>query len=166
MSQTKPQFDALVAEHGPAIGRVAAAFERDTGLREDLTQDILLAIWQALPKFRGDAPLQHFVLRIAHNRAASHALKASRAPRSAELDARMPAETPTVEAQAMHSESAQRLLAAVQQLPVDDRQLVTLALEGLPYKDIADLLDLTVNHVGVKLNRARKRLKTMMEGRQ
>lgn len=164
MSKSHGQFDALVAEHGPAIGRVAAAFERDAALREDLTQDILLAIWQALPKFRGDAPLQHFVLRIAHNRAASHALKASRAPRSAELDARMPAATPNLETQAMQSESAQRLLAAVQQLPVDDRQLVTLALEGLPYKDIAALLDLTVNHVGVKLNRARKRLKTLMEG--
>lgn len=164
MSKAHGQFDALVAEHGPAIGRVAAAFERDTALREDLTQDILLAIWQALPKFRGDAPLQHFVLRIAHNRAASHALKASRAPRSAELDDRMPAATPNLETQAMQSESAQRLLAAVQQLPVDDRQLVTLALEGLPYKDIANLLDLTVNHVGVKLNRARKRLKTLMEG--
>ena len=157
-------FDALVAEHGPAIGRVAAAFERDAALREDLSQDILLAIWQALPKFRGDAPLQHFVLRIAHNRAASHALKASRAPRSTELDARMPAATPNLETQAIQSESAQRLLAAVQQLPVDDRQLVTLALEDLAYKDIADLLDLTVNHVGVKLNRARKRLKTTMEG--
>ena len=164
MSQSGVQFDALVAEHGAAIGRVAAAFERDAALREDLSQDILLAIWQALPKFRGDAPLQHFVLRIAHNRAASHALKASRAPRSAELDPRMPAATPNLETQAMHSESAQRLLAAVQQLPVADRQLVTLALEGLPYKDIAELLDMSVNLVGVRLNRARKRLKSHMEG--
>lgn len=153
-------------EHGPAIGRVAAAFERDPGLREDLAQDILLAIWQALPKFRGDAPVQHFVLRIAHNRAASHALKASRAPRSTELDPRLPAGTPTLEAQAIHGQSAQRLLAAVQQLSVDDRQLVTLALEGLAYKDIADLLDTSVNVIGVRLNRARKRLKTLMEGPQ
>ena len=164
MSPVGIDFEALVAEHGAAIGRVAAAFERDAGLREDLAQDILLAIWQALPSFRNDAPLQHFVLRIAHNRAASHALKASRQPRSTALDERLPSHTPPLDTQAIQGEAAQRLLAAVQQLSVADRQLVALALEGLSYKEIASLLELSVNLVGVRLNRARTRLKTLMEG--
>jgi RNA polymerase sigma factor (sigma-70 family) len=50
-------------------------------------------------------------------------------------------------------------------LPVGQRQLVVLALEGLRYDEIADLLGITVGNVGVRLNRARAALREQLEER-
>ena len=47
---------------------------------------------------------------------------------------------------------------AVRELPMGQRQLVTLALEGLSYAEMAEVLDISGNLVGVRLNRARKAL--------
>ena len=49
----RPTFDSVVAEHGAAIARIAAAFEANAARRDELGQEILLAIWQSLPRFRG-----------------------------------------------------------------------------------------------------------------
>ena len=62
----------LVSEHERAIRRLASSYERDVGRRQDLVQDIWLALWQALPGFRGDCSERTFVFRIAHNRGVSH----------------------------------------------------------------------------------------------
>mgnify|MGYP003342920785 CR=1 FL=1 len=62
-------FEALLAEHGAMLRRIASAYEADRERRRELEQDILLAVWRALPKHRGDAPLRHFIARVAHNRA-------------------------------------------------------------------------------------------------
>ena len=56
---------AGVAEHGPLISRIAMSYEADPALREDLTQQIFLAVWQALPSYRADASLKTFIARIA-----------------------------------------------------------------------------------------------------
>lgn len=151
-------FDALVAEYGPAIRRVAASYERDIALAEDLTQEMLVAIWRAWPTFRGEASARTFVLRIAHNRGASHAMTQSRQPRSTDELPDMASPEGSALDRAERQEQADRLLAAVRALPLAQRQLVTLALEGLSYAEMATVLDITSNLVGVRLNRARSAL--------
>ena len=62
----------LLHEHDRALRRLAASYERDPSRQQDLVQDIWLAVWQALPRFRGECSERTFVFRIAHNRAVSH----------------------------------------------------------------------------------------------
>ena len=62
----------LLQEHDRALRRMAASYERDPSRRQDLVQDIWLAVWQALPRFRNECSERTFVFRIAHNRAVSH----------------------------------------------------------------------------------------------
>lgn len=61
-------FDEVIDTHGPALWRLTAGYARQHADRNDLYQEILLAVWRALPSFRGDASLRTFVLRIGHNR--------------------------------------------------------------------------------------------------
>jgi RNA polymerase sigma factor (sigma-70 family) len=61
-------------------------------------------------------------------------------------------------------QQGQRLLDAVQRLPVNQRQVVTLMLEGLSYADIADVLGLTETNVGARLTRARQTLRQLLGG--
>src|ERR1700721_2676354 len=73
--ELEAQFDRILSEHGAAISRLAFGYETVAGVREELVQDIALAIWQALPHFRGECSERTFVYRIAHNRALSHVWK-------------------------------------------------------------------------------------------
>lgn len=61
-------------------------------------------------------------------------------------------------------ELVEKLYRAIQTLPDFDRALVLLALDGLAYREIAEVTGLTESHVGVALLRARKRLAEQMKG--
>ena len=63
------QWERLMREHGPSVMRLAAAHESNPANRDDLVQEIALALWKALPQFRGECSERTLVFRIAHNRA-------------------------------------------------------------------------------------------------
>ena len=51
--EAPPEFRSIVETHGAMLQRIAAAYEANPALREDLSQEILLAVWRALPSWRG-----------------------------------------------------------------------------------------------------------------
>lgn len=155
-------FDALLREHGAAIARLAAAFERNPAHRDDLEQEILLAIWQALPSFRGDSSLKTFVLRIAHNRAVDHVLAHRRRLDREPLEDTLPDPQADPARRASLHQRAEQLLHAVRRLPLAQRELVTLALEGLNHQEIAGILGISLNNVAVRLSRARADLQRQL----
>jgi RNA polymerase sigma-70 factor (ECF subfamily) len=157
-----PSFDEVVQQFGPMIRRIAKSHEADQGLAEELAQDILFALWRALPSFRGEGSLRAFVARIAGNRSLAHVKRALRRGRSTELDEGIPAPGASPEASVIAGERQARLLAAVRALPLGPRQVVILTLEGLGAGEIAAVLGTTPNAVAVRLSRARQTLKTLM----
>lgn len=157
------RFASLMAEHGGMLLRFAASFERNRQAREDLMQDIMLAVWQALPAFRGESSLKTYVLGVAHRRCASHVMRAMGQPQHEELDEEWADEQPGPEVLAGLSQQQQRLLEALRRIPLGQRQLVLLALEGMRYEEIAGMLGISVNNVGVRLNRAKAALKEALE---
>jgi RNA polymerase sigma-70 factor (ECF subfamily) len=156
------EFATLLHEHAGLLSRIAASYEADPSLRDDLLQDVALALWRALPTWRGEASLKTFVARVAHNRGASHVIGRTRQPRTRELDEALadPAHGP--ERHAQLEQKRLRLQDAVRALPLNLRQVVTLALEGFSHEEIAAALGIRTNNVAVRLNRARKALKTAL----
>src|SRR5438876_12434273 len=71
-------LDEVIRAHGDALERVAWGYVDNAPDREDLMQEILVALWRALPRFRGGAPLRTSVLRVAPNRAPRSALRRRR----------------------------------------------------------------------------------------
>lgn len=156
-------FDELLDEYSGALRRVAASYEADPSLREDLFQDICLAIWKALPSFRADASLRTFIYRIAHNRGLTHGWKEGRLPSPLDEPEVVADRAPSPEAEADRAQRRVRLQEAIRQLPIGSRQVLTLRLEGLSFKEIAEITGLTENNVTVRASRARKRLKQVLE---
>ncbi len=152
-------FDALLAAYGPALGRLASSYSRTAGEREDLLQEIAMAIWGALPRFRGECSERTFLFRIAHNRAIAHVSR-RRLP-TVEADGELEVEdaTPDPERALSSEQQGRRLLAAVHRLPAGYAQAVTLMLEGLNYQEIADVLGISETNVGARLTRARAMLR-------
>ena len=161
------RFNRIMREYGPALSRLAWGYEKIAGAREELTQEIALAVWQALPHFRGECSERTFVYRIAHNRGLTHVCR--RQPAHEPLDELPPMSEPVdprprPEQQVAINRQRDRLRSAVQRLPLTYRQVVMLMLEELPHAEIADVLGITESNVAVRLNRARKALKEAMEG--
>ena len=158
------RYERILREHGPALRRAAGGYEFDPARREDLFQDICLAIWQALPRFRGEASERTFVFRIAHNRGLTH--RSRRPATAADLteaeEIADPAASP--EAALQDGQRRKRLREAVHRLPLEPRQVLTMALEGLTPREIADVLGLTENNVAVRLTRARRLLRASLTG--
>ena len=159
----KPPFERIVAEHGPLISCIAMSYEADPALREDLTQQIFLAVWQALPAYRADASLKTFIARIAQNRAISYVAKQVRQPPVAELPEVLEAEQPNPEESAIGANERHVLLEATRRLPLPQRQVIVLVLEGFDYAEIAEMLNIAPNALALRLNRAKAALKTMLE---
>lgn len=161
------RYVRLLQEHDRALRRLAASYERDPSKQQDLVQDIWLAVWQALPRFRGDCSERTFVFRIAHNRAVSHVDHWQRR-RTDSLDEYAPLAAPEPDPE--HALSTQqrheRLRTAVQALPVGLRQIVVLSLEGLSHAEVAEIVGITENNVAVRLTRARAALARLMGARE
>jgi RNA polymerase sigma factor (sigma-70 family) len=161
------RFDRLLREHGPAVRRLAGGYERDEARQQDLAQEIWLAVWQALPQFRGEASERTFVFRIAHNRAVTHIQHWQRR-RTEPLDdeAPVPDGAPDPEHALTQQQRLERLRGAVQTLPIGLRQVVVLTLEGLSHQDIADIVGISVNNVAVRMTRARGELSRLLGGKR
>jgi RNA polymerase sigma-70 factor (ECF subfamily) len=153
-------FERLLVEFGPALRRLAGSYEPDAGRRDDLAQEIAIALWRALPRFRGECSRRTFVYRIAHNRAQTHIWRRGRAPAADVVEAEHvldPAENP--ESRLARDQRRERLDAAIRTLPLVHRQVLTLALEDLSHAEIGGVLGIRENAVAVRLTRARQALR-------
>jgi RNA polymerase sigma-70 factor (ECF subfamily) len=153
----------MLTEHDRAIRRLIASYERDPSRRQDLVQDIWLAVWQALPRFRDDCSERTFVFRIAHNRAVSHVDHWQRR-RTDPLDDDAPvaATGPDPEHSLSQQQRRDRVQAAVRELPLGLRQVVVLTLEGLSNAEVADVVGISENNVAVRMTRARAELTRLL----
>jgi RNA polymerase sigma-70 factor, ECF subfamily len=163
---TRPQatFEEIVRDHGAMIQRIALSYESAPDLADELVQEIYLAIWRALPSFRGEASLRTFVARIATNRAVTHVARAMKVPLSVGLDGQIPSSIASPEHQAIARDRRAVLMTAVRRLPLTYRQPVMLVLEGLTFEEVGEVLGITSNAVGVRMSRAKQLLKDWIGG--
>jgi RNA polymerase sigma factor (sigma-70 family) len=168
-------FDQVIKEYGRLLTRVAASYEANESLRQELYQDICMAVWQALQGFKGEASLKTYLLRIAHNRCVSHVSKEVNRVGTepyCETSSEQTNQTQLKPGTAKHTEpehnviqddSLETLMRAIRQLKLPARQVITLSLEALSYNEIADVTGLTVTNVGAIIARTKKELKRQMQ---
>ncbi|WP_408635802.1 RNA polymerase sigma factor [Paraneptunicella aestuarii] len=144
-----------MAEYGAILGRVAASYEANFSLQQELFQEMCLSVWQALQRYQGNSSLKTYVLRVAHNRGVDHVAYQTRQIKPDPFNDEQGNENVSPHRKLQQEDQVARLLRAVRELPVTQRQVVTLSMEGLDYHDIAEVCGLTKSNVGVILNRAK-----------
>ncbi len=157
----KKNFEKLLEAYNPLLSRVASSYEANAHLQQELLQEISVAVWQALSRFKGDSSVKTYIMRIAHNRAVAHVAYHAKQPKSdsyCEVSAPIASPRDSVESSTQQQSQLQRLLQAVRELSIQHRQIVTMSMEGLSYQEIADVCGISVSNVGVILNRAKKAL--------
>jgi len=152
-------YSQVLKEHAALLGRVAATYEANFHLRQELLQEISLAVWQALEKFKGDSSVKTYVLRVAHNKAITHVAYHTKQPRNeayCEVATPQPGQQASSDVQIAQQQQIQTMLKEIRKMPIQTRQVVTMSMEGLSYSEIADTCGISGSNVGVILNRARK----------
>jgi RNA polymerase sigma factor (sigma-70 family) len=160
-----PTFDRIVRTHGEALSRLAWGYVEGAADHDDLMQDILVAVWRALPRFRAESSERTFVFRIAHNRGSTF-LTRRRDDEPLTQESSIPDPRPGPDEEMDRARSRARLVAAVRTLPEAQRQAVMLRLEGFSVPEIAALQDVSENNVSVRLTRARDRLRELLGGQE
>jgi RNA polymerase sigma factor (sigma-70 family) len=162
--KTKEQlFAEVTSDCMGLITRIALSYEADPSLRKELIQDILLAIWVALPNFRGDSTLKTFAASIAQKRSITHVTKRAREPRQVELPDDLVSAAPAPDQIAVENDQKKRLVDSIQQLPIPQREAIVLCFEGFSYQEMAEILGITPNAVMLRCQRAKTTLKSIMD---
>src|SRR3954451_4876902 len=154
-------FRRWLNTHLGLMCKVVRAFTATQQDQEDLLQQVLLQLWTSLPAFRGEAKESTWIYRVSFNTALvwRRDEKRRRVKHEAFLELNIPppaASYPHEKSQ--DDEMVEMLYAAVRQLPRLDASLALMHLDGLSYREMSEVLGISENHVGVKLNRIRVRL--------
>jgi RNA polymerase sigma-70 factor (ECF subfamily) len=146
------------------IVRGCAASPQD---QDDLFQDVLLQLWSSIPAFRGDAKETTWIYRVAFNTALAWRRGEQRRRVNNETFLKFdtsPQLQPSHADALPEQEIVAQLYAAIRELPKVDASLALMHLDGLSYQEMADVLGISENYVGVKLNRIRQQLAEKLKG--
>ncbi|WP_052553364.1 RNA polymerase sigma factor [Enhygromyxa salina] len=156
------RFAALVNEQGSGLSRLAGSYARSRAEREDLEQDIALALWQSLPKFRGEASLNTFAYRVARYCCYRYLRRRGRLPTNADALETLRDPDSNIEAHLLEADARAQAKRAVAELPDSLESTLSLHLSGLSYAEIATQLGISEQNVSVRLTRARHRLRSQL----
>jgi len=150
-------FERWMRDHIAILFRVANAFAEGAD-RHDLMQELMLAVWKCVPEFRGEAKPSTFIYRVSHNAAMTWKRTQRTYRRKVEEFSALAATEPAAGPSAVERDALDRLYAAIHTLPELDRSLILLSLDGLSYREMAEIHGLSESNVGVRLNRIKARL--------
>ena len=174
-------FELLVIKYQRRIQRLIGRMVRDVDLVEDIAQETFIRAYRALHQFRGDAQFYTWLYRIAVNTAKKSLMALKHDPTVSESSFRSsededetspPRKEPTTdetpESVLAAKEIAAVVNAAMEALPEDLRQAVTLReIEGLTYEEIAVVMACPIGTVRSRIFRAREaisaRIRPMLE---
>jgi len=156
-------FDQALAEHAAMIDRIIAGMESNPACRDELRQEVVLALFRAAPSWRQDASLKTFVARVTHNVCVSHVRRARRAPKHHELSDTVMDNAEATDDAVARADLGRRLLAEVSKLPRGMREVATLYLDDFSAREIAETLGISEGAVFTRITRLREMLRKVMD---
>ena len=142
------------------IHHICRAYARDAEELKDFVQEVTIQLWRSHSKFENRSKVSTWVYRVTLNVCLSMAKKNKRRVESVPLDNLNFKE----DIDETEKEQIELLYSTIRKLREGDRAVVLLYLENKSYKEIAEILGMTVSNVGVKVNRLKNQLKSMING--
>ncbi|RZM12830.1 MAG: sigma-70 family RNA polymerase sigma factor [Pedobacter sp.] len=156
--EDKVAFVVLLEQHKGLIHKICRLYRDHPEDRKDLFQEITFQLWKSYPAFKGNAKISTWFYRIALNTAINIF-------RKKQPSLQYIAEIPDSADDEPSDELARRqeqLFAAMQQLNDSDKAIMTLYLEDLTYSQIAEVIGISENYIGVKINRIKTKIQALI----
>jgi RNA polymerase sigma-70 factor (ECF subfamily) len=166
----QPDRDRLFIDwteaHRGIFFKIARAYAPEPADQADLVQGMLVQLWRTLANFRAQCQPSTWIYRVCLNTALTWRrdvhTRRERVIDGMDINLAVSPDPRPGHAQE-ELELLARLYAAIRELPQVERTLIVLSLDGLSYREMSEISGLTENHVGVGLNRARRKLSELMK---
>ena len=158
-------FELLVHRYQQKVGGVISKLIKDYHEIQDVTQDVFIKVYKALPKFRGDSAFYTWIYRIAINTAKNHLVAKGRRIQNSDIE---PADAEnlasgyeyqnfdTPDAEYERQEIEKVVHDSIVALPDDLKKAIILReVDGLSYEEIAIEMDCPIGTVRSRIFRAR-----------
>lgn len=162
-------YQEATRRHGRDVARFVAGYERDLDKRQELLQEVHLALWQSFAGFRGQCSLRTWVYRIAHNTGATHIQRSLRTADRERLVLEDVEETVVGDEGVASTErrlDLERVFALIHRLGPIDREVMLLYLEDLDAVAIGEITGLSASNVATKVHRIKKLLAVQLNTRE
>lgn len=158
METLEKDFLTHLSQYNAMIHKLCRLYRDSLEDREDLFQEIVFQLWKSYLNYKGDAKISTWMYRIALNTSiASFRKKSTTINYSPELpDFAEELQNDEVELR------QERLFAVLKLLDDSEKALIALYFEELSYHEIAEITGINENYVGVKLNRIKAKIKTLL----
>lgn len=154
----QPAFLDTIQQHQGILHKLCRLYRDSREDREDLFQEMIYQLWKSYSSFEGHARISTWIYRIALNTAlADFRRKKPRITYTDQLP-ELPAGTHTGA-----TDQQEQLFAALKQLSDAEKAIIALYLEDMSYQEIADIIGIDENYVGVKLNRIKSKIKNILK---
>lgn len=152
-------------QHHTAVRAFSQRLVGDIEAAEDLVQDVFVALPGAIGRFRGDCALRTFLISIAVNHAKNHVRSAARRRAALARLAREPeGSSPDPQRDLEQRELADRLMAALDALPLEQRIAIVLSeIEDRTSGEIATIVNAPEGTVRTRIFHAKKKLRELMQ---
>ena len=161
---TEQEFLSVIKEYERVIYKVCYLYTSRNAPLNDLYQDVVLNLWRAYPKFRGECKISTWIYRIALNTCISFIRKEKNVP---EIVTLTPYESEWMtEEQDSFQLMLKELYYLIGQLGQLDKSIILLYLEEKSYEEISEITGLTVTNVATKLNRIKEKLRKMKKSNE
>lgn len=171
LSRQDVLYRDAASQYSLDIARFVAGYERDEARRQELLQDVHVALWQSFAGFRGQCALRTWVYRVAHNVGASHIERDRKVAERGYLG------LDDAAAEAVVSDDAgiasverridlQRIFALIHRLKAADREVMLLYLEDLDAAAIGEITGLSARNVATKVHRIKAVLSQQLRIRE
>jgi RNA polymerase sigma-70 factor, ECF subfamily len=171
------RFNELMSATYRKVYNMAYRLAGNRSDAEDLTQEAFYRAYRNFADYEGDRPFENWIFRIVtrlfldllRNRrrrvkAVSYDTPLQREGGDENLYFDMADDTPNPEQQMLEGSFSEELQKALDSLTAEQRMLITLAdVEGIPYKDIADMLGKPVGTIRSRLHRTHKLIRHRLE---
>ncbi|CAM4258658.1 RNA polymerase sigma factor [Zobellia nedashkovskayae] len=160
-NELEHQFVTELESNQNIVHKVCTLYTNDRDSHNDLFQEITIQLWKAYPKFRGESKFSTWMYRVALNTAITLYRKSKRRVQTQDYESVI-FKIKADEYDATQEEQLKLMYKAVKQLGDIDKALVFLYLEDKDYREISETLGISEVNARVKMNRIKKKLRTVL----
>lgn len=155
MAEKETLFKKIFDENSSKIYHLCLGYTGDTDIAKDLMQETFIKVWQNLDGFRKQSQISTWIYRIAVNTCLSHLRvekRRSNDPISSEHIENI-ADEPSIK-----QEQVSQLYRSISHLEENERMIITLVLDEVPYSEIAEVFAISEGNLRVRIHRIKQKL--------
>ena len=147
------EFETIYKTYWQKVFRICMGYVNDIDAAKDLAQETFIKVWKQLPKFRNESSIGTWIYRIASNTCLRQIQKENKMPKS-----ELPLEIKEEILDTNIEKDTQFLYQCISELQEVERIIISLELEDMNQKEIAQIVGLSEGNVRVKIHRIKEKL--------